>query len=181
MSRRLAPLAVAALLGLGAAAALAAEDEPPAAQAEEAAAPADETLNPLAALAKETLEGFREAPLFTPSRKRPKPPPAPVFEAARPAPPPEPPAPEPAPELKLSGVAMGPEGAVAIVQEQGATRVERLRLGDQIGGWLVTGIDADRLKLTLDDREQMYRLFERSEKSSAAKKPQNGDDSEDEQ
>lgn len=163
MSRLVSRVTLAAgFLGLALAVAAAAE---PGEAADPAEAAADAALNPLSSLDKASLEGFREAPLFTPSRTRPKPPPAPVVEAAAPPPPPPEPEPPPPPDLKLAGVATGPEGAVAIVQESGATRVERLRLGDQVGGWLVTGIEPDRLKLTLDDREQQYRLFERAEKT----------------
>lgn len=141
----------------------------PAATAEAEAAPggptADPALNPLAALDKRSLDAFRNLPLFTPSRRRPEPPPPVEVRAPPPAPkrpPPPPPAP---PELSLAGVAIGPEGAVAVIQEQGESRVERLRLGDQVGGWLVTAIDPDGLKVSLDEREHQYRLFEKKEAS----------------
>lgn len=138
------------------------------------AAPASETptpdarlLNPLAGLDKATLDGFREMPLFTPSRKRPAPPAAEPAEEAPPPPEPKQAAPAPPPELKLSGVIEGPEGAVAVVQDAGSGgKVERLRLGDQIGGWLVTGIEPAALKLTLAERDEEYRLFQRSDASA---------------
>lgn len=170
-----ASLLAASALGLGAALAtekleLAEPDH--AAPAESASI--DEALNPLAALEKGSLNGFRDLPLFTPSRRRPEPPP--VIEAEAPPPPaPVVRPPAPPPELKLAGVVLGPEGAVAIVQAVGETRAERLRLGDQKDGWLVTGIEADSLKLTLEDREQKYRLFDRS----ASKTPSAADASDD--
>lgn len=137
----------------------------PAADSADAAA-----LNPLATLEKSSLTGFRDMPLFTPSRRRPAPPSE--IEAKAPEPAPEPTheeTPPPEPELKLSGVVEGPEGAVAIVKKDGET--ERLRLGDQVDGWLVTGIEGYALKLTLNEREKEYRLFERSEASA---KPADG-------
>lgn len=144
---------------------------PPAADAPAPAAPQPEAdarlLNPLAALDKATLDGFRDMPLFTPSRKRPAPPEAAPPEEAPPPPEPKQAAPAPAPELKLSGVVEGPGGAVAVVQDVSAGgKVERLRLGDQIGGWLVTGIEPAALKLTLDEREEQYRLFQRNDASA---------------
>lgn len=136
---------------------------------EEAKAAAEDALalNPLAGLDKATLEGFRDAPLFTPSRTRPTPPPPPVAEAPPPPPPPEEePPPEP-PALKIAGIVAGPDGAVAFVSKEGEEEVEQLRLGDQVDGWLVTAIDPQILKLTLDEREQEYRLFARPDDGSA--------------
>ncbi|MDR4306868.1 hypothetical protein IHQ68_09580 [Chelatococcus sambhunathii] len=142
-----------------------------------AAAAADAlALNPLAGLDKATLEGFREAPLFTPSRTRPTPPPPPVAEAPPPPPPPEEePPPEP-PTLKIAGIVAGPDGAVAFVSKEGEEEVEQLRLGDQIDGWLVTAIDFQALKLTLDEREQEYRLFVRPDDGSATSGDDAGND-----
>ncbi|WP_020179427.1 hypothetical protein [Methylopila sp. M107] len=120
-------------------------------------------LNPLAAFDKATLDAFRDAPLFTPSRTRPPPPPPPVVAEAPPPPPPaEAPPPEP-PTLKLAGIVEGPDGAVAFVAKEGEETVEQLRLGDQVDGWLVSTIEPSALKLTLDEREQEYRLFARPE------------------
>lgn len=149
-------------------------------------------LNPLAALEKSSLSGFRDMPLFTPSRRRPVPPPV-VETAAAPPPPPRQEPPASAPELKLAGVVEGPDGSVAVVDNGG--RVERLRLGDQVDGWLVTQIGPSSLKLTLDEREEEFRLFQRSEASAASsddedederpakrpkrKRPSNADDSDD--
>lgn len=133
-----------------------------------AAKPAEaQQLNPLSSLDKATLEGFRDMPLFTPSRRRPDPPPEVEAEAPPPPPAPKRATPAPAPEITLAGIVLGPEGAVAVVQS-GAGKVERLRLGDQIGGWLVTGIESAALKLTLEEREEEYRLFERADASKSS-------------
>jgi hypothetical protein len=167
--------ALIAALAFGAATALA---EPSVAPVDEAADAAEEpgakpspdllALNPLAALDKGSLSGFRDMPLFTPSRRRPEPPPE-VAEAPPPPPPPPPTRkPTPPPELKLAGVVAGPEGAVAVIENSAdGGKIERLRLGDQVGGWLVTAIEASTLKLTLDEREEQYRMFERTESQSA--------------
>jgi hypothetical protein len=171
------PLAAAVVLAFCAGAALAQSDgeeaeAPDAAEAQPpSAGPSPETLalNPLAALDKATLDGFRDRPLFTPSRRRPEPPEEVAVEEAPPPPPPPVRAPPPPPELKLSGVVEGPGGAVAVVEnaDEGG-RIERLRLGDQVGGWLVTAIDGSSLRLTLAEREERYRIFERKEAGAGA-------------
>lgn len=167
---RAAFLLAGACLLLALAPARADEEEPAAgAPSDAAAAPApDAALNPLSRLDKASLEAFRETPLFTPSRRRPKPPEA--AEAEPPPPPPPPPAPEPAPppEITLSGIIDGPDGAIAVVNEADEERTDRLRLGDQIDGWLVTTIDPMSLRLTLGEREQEYRLFEKKDEDDAA-------------
>ena len=178
MSRWLTVLALSG--ALLASAALAQEPEPEAADkpaaAPEAAEPAPDTaaLNPLATLEKEQLSGFRDMPLSTPSRRRPEPPAA-VVEAPPPPPPPPQAAPPAAPpEIKLAGVVEGPEGAVAIVENNG--EIERLRLGDQVDGWLVTGLEGFTLKLTLDEREEEYRLFKRADAGAASPSSDDEDD-----
>lgn len=147
----------------------AADPAEPAAEEEAAAGPtADPALNPLALLDKRSLDAFRNLPLFTPSRRRPAPPPKIAARAVSTAAPPPPAAPPEPPELSLAGVAIGPEGSIAVVQELGESRVQRLRLGDQVGGWLVTAIEPEGMKITLDDREHQYRLFQKKEASAAS-------------
>jgi hypothetical protein len=175
MSRWLTVLALSG--ALLASAALAQEPEAtdkPAAPAAAEPAPDTAALNPLAALEKEQLSGFRDMPLFTPSRRRPAPPAA-VVEAPPPPPPPPQAAPPAAPpEIKLAGVVEGPEGAVAIVENNG--EIERLRLGDQVDGWLVTGLEGFTLKLTLDEREEEYRLFKRADAGAGTPASDDEDD-----
>ncbi|GLK80170.1 hypothetical protein [Methylopila turkensis] len=117
-------------------------------------------LNPLQSLGAASLTGFRDRPLFTPSRR---PPPAPVADEA-PAPLEEAAAPEPPPavqpSLRLTGVIEGPDESVAVIEELGSKQVSQLRLGDMLDGWLVTAIDPAALRLTLGEREEEYRLFD---------------------
>lgn len=180
MSRRLMTvLTLSGLLLAGAALAQAPEESPdvkPEAPAAAEPAPDTAALNPMATLDKGSLSGFRDMPLFTPSRRRPEPPAA-VVAAPPPPPPPVQAAPPAAPpEIKLAGVVEGPEGAVAIIENNG--EIERLRLGDQVDGWLVTGVEGFTLKLTLDEREEEYRLFKRAE-GGAAKPSSDDEDDED--
>jgi hypothetical protein len=129
--------------------------------------PEEAPLNPLAGLDASSLSAFRDKPLFTPSRRRPEPEaapePEPVVEAA-PAPPPE----APAPNLKLQGVVIGHEGAVAVLQDLDAGGMQRLRLGDMVSGWLVTDIGDVAVRLTLGEREQEYRLFDPQARAAQA-------------
>lgn len=121
--------------------------------------------NPLAASPLDRLSATRERPLFAPSRRPPPPPPpAPVVRQveAPPAPP---------PTLALLGIVTDGEGARAMVRTQASDKVIRARLGDQIGGWRVTQIEARRLILSLDDRSVSYVLFERLGEKKAPTEP----------
>jgi hypothetical protein len=120
------------------------------------AQPTDQTTgtlaNPLEAQPLDRLSATRERPLFSPTR--------------RPTPPPPPPPPEAAPvavvlqppNLQLFGIVVDDEGARAIVRS-GAEKVDRVQIGDDIGGWKVAQIEGRRLVLSLDGRLATYTLF----------------------
>lgn len=116
---------------------------------------APESLNPLSFIDASALPGFRDRPPFAPSRR---PPPA----TAEPAPPSgSPPAPEVRePNLRLTGVVGASDESVAVVQNLDVNETWRLRLGDSVGGWLVTAIDPMAMRLTLGEREREFRIFE---------------------
>jgi hypothetical protein len=137
--------------------------DPPAADGPPPVGPTEavsEALNPLSAIAAAALQGFRERPLFSPSRRAPQaelppePEPEPVDVAA---PPPEP---APQPNLRLTGIVEGPDDAMAVVQDLDDNTTTQLRLGDMLNGWLVTSIDPVALRLTLGERDEEYRLFD---------------------
>jgi hypothetical protein len=120
------------------------------------AQPTDQTTgtlaNPLEAQPLDRLSATRERPLFSPTR--------------RPTPPPPPRPPEAAPvavvlqppNLQLFGIVVDDEGARAIVRS-GAEKVDRVQIGDDIGGWKVAQIEGRRLVLSLDGRLATYTLF----------------------
>lgn len=124
----------------------------------------DAVLNPLRAIEKSSLDAFLKRPLFSPSRRAPEPPTR--FE---PAPPPvselpliaayEPP---PPPKLRLTGVIATNSESVAVVKNLESDATEKLRLGDVLDGWLVTSIEPIMLRMTLADRDEEFRLFERA-------------------
>jgi len=109
--------------------------------------------NPLQAQPLAGLSATRDRPLFSPDRRPPAPPLAPVAAA--------PPPPAPPPDVTLLGVVVERERARAIVRS-GSAKIERVQIGDDIGGWKVSQIEGRRLLLALDGREAAFTLFSRT-------------------
>lgn len=109
--------------------------------------------NPLSRMAFGNLGGFRQRPLFAPSRRRPD---RPVAYAAPPLPAEAPESPPP--DLRLVGIVAGVDRAVALVSRQEGASLS-LRVGDQVDAWRVDRIAPDRVVLREGEREQTYRLF----------------------
>jgi hypothetical protein len=120
------------------------------------AQPSDQTTgtlaNPLEAQPLDRLSATRARPLFSPSRRPTPPPPPPPSEAAPVAVVPQP------PNVQLFGIVMDDEGARAIVRA-GTEKVDRVQIGDDIGGWKVSQIEGRRLVLSLDGRFATFTLF----------------------
>jgi hypothetical protein len=108
--------------------------------------------NPLEAQPLDRLSATRERPLFSPTRRPIPPPPPPPPEAAPVAVVPQP------PNLQLFGIVVDDEGARAIVRS-GTEKVDRVQIGDDIGGWKVAQIEGRRLVLSLDGRLATFTLF----------------------
>jgi hypothetical protein len=119
------------------------------------AQPAEQTAgtlaNPLDAQPLDRLSATRERPLFSPTRR-----PTPL--------PPSPPEATPVeivsqpPNVQLFGIVVDEEGARAIVRS-GTEKVDRVQIGDDIGGWKVSQIEGRRLVLSLDGRFATFTLF----------------------
>jgi hypothetical protein len=60
--------------------------------------------------------------------------------------------------VQLFGIVVDDEGARAIVRS-GAEKVDRVQIGDDIGGWKVAQIEGRRLVLSLDGRFATFTLF----------------------
>lgn len=111
-------------------------------------------LNPLSSLDPADVSRFRDAPLFTPSRRpppvaRPRPETAPaITPVVRREP----------PKLRLTGIIQGSAAPSAVLQrsDQSTTTV---RIGDDVDGWLVTAIDSVAIRLRSGAHEQEYKLF----------------------
>jgi len=121
------------------------------------AQPSEQTVgtlaNPLEVQPLDRLSATRERPLFSPTRRpTPPPPPPPPPEAAPVAVVPQP------PNVQLFGIVMDDQGARAIVRV-GSEKVDRVQIGDDIGGWTVSQIEGRRLVLSLDGRFATFTLF----------------------
>ncbi len=108
--------------------------------------------NPLEVQPLDRLSATRERPLFSPTRRPTPPPPPPPPEAAPVAVVPQP------PNVQLFGIVMDDQGARAIVRA-GSEKVDRVQIGDDIGGWTVSQIEGRRLVLSLDGRFATFTLF----------------------
>jgi hypothetical protein len=60
--------------------------------------------------------------------------------------------------VQLFGIGVDDEGARAIVRS-GTEKVDRVQIGDDIGGWKVAQIEGRRLVLSLDGRFATFTLF----------------------
>lgn len=155
-----AALALAAVL----AAPVGAASAPPVGPAPVAAADAA-ALNPLSAsLRLDDLAGFRDRPLFVPTRRPPPPPEAVVVDE----PPPEPADDEEpevayqpeAPSVRLSGVLEIDSEAVAMLRSDADGVTRAVRVGDPVDDWTVAGIDEASVTFSYEDRTYEIRIFE---------------------
>ncbi|CZT33637.1 general secretion pathway protein N [Rhizobium sp. 9140] len=127
--------------------------------------------NPLSAIDPASLTGFRDRPLFSPSRTRPPDPVTePVSEAA------EPPTEQPSEPitLQLLGVIGTPEGVSALVRDESDDTRHVLRTGDLFRGWSVLSVDGRELVLDKDGETMRLPTFKPSEQVLDDETP-NGD------
>jgi hypothetical protein len=110
--------------------------------------------NPLAAQTMERLSAIVDRPLFSPSRHV-----ASTPQTSRDLEPRTPPTPPP--NLVFSGVVMDGASAHVVVQVGPEKKIIRAQVGDEIGGWTVSGILGRKLVLTLDGRFATFTLFNR--------------------
>jgi len=64
----------------------------------------------------------------------------------------------PAPKLTLMGVYMTPQGATALVRNDATREVLRRRAGEEIDGWEVASIEADRLVVSQGGKQEVLQL-----------------------
>jgi type II secretory pathway component PulC len=117
----------------------------------ETASPAG-VINPLAAPSLDRLSATRERPLFTPSRRAAPPPPpvaspAPIESVAA------------LPQIALVGVVISVQGPRAVINDMALNKIVRVRIGDEIDGWIVRQIEERLLVLSRDGRSTSYKLF----------------------
>jgi hypothetical protein len=109
--------------------------------------------NPLQVQSLDRLSATRDRPLFSPSRRPVPPPPPPIERVPEAAPPPPP------PNIAVLGIVVDGEGARAMVRSGMKMKVERVQIGDDVGGWKVSEIEGRRLVLVLDGRSATFNLF----------------------
>ncbi|WP_139790545.1 hypothetical protein [Rhizobium rhizosphaerae] len=116
--------------------------------------------NPLSTIDPASLTGFRDRPLFSPTRRRP---PAPEREPV-PAPETEPeaaPAAEPDPPLniRLLGIVGTPEGLTALVLDLDDETRHSLGPGETFHGWTVATLDGTEMVMTRGGESQDFPVF----------------------
>jgi general secretion pathway protein N len=104
--------------------------------------------NPLWALPLERLSITRERPIFSPSRRPPRPPPTYVAPVAvrQPTKPPEP----ERPAVSLIGTVIGTDVQIGVFLEKATQNVVRLRLGEGHQGWVLRVVKAREVTLVKD-------------------------------
>jgi hypothetical protein len=110
------------------------------------------SLNPLHALPKDGLRGFRERPLFSPTRTEPQ---AAPREAAAPAT--AMPSEEPPPDFRLVGIVSGAE-TLAVIRVGSDAKTTTVATGDTVGAWTVTVLP-DGVRLVAGTRTVAVDLF----------------------
>jgi hypothetical protein len=134
---------------LGAVLPAAADDVPPGLSSE----------NPLSAIDPASLTGFRERPLFSPSRTRPPDPvaePDPQVEAPNEQTP-------PTLNIELLGVIGSPDGTSALILDRDDETRHTVRVGETYQGWTVTEANGSQLVLGKDDEVIRLPVFKPSE------------------
>ncbi len=100
----------------------------------------------------------------------------PLFSKIRRPPPPEPDAPAPEPEkaqkvkVRLAGVVISPRERVALVQEPRAREITRLRVGQEIEGWVLEEILADRIILRFGELREEVKIAGEVRRAPAKRK-----------
>ncbi len=100
----------------------------------------------------------------------------PLFSKIRRPPAPEPDAPAPEPEKKqkvkvrLAGIIISPRERVALVQEPRAREITRLRVGQEIEGWVLEAILADRIVLRFGEEREEVKIAGEVRRASAKRK-----------
>jgi hypothetical protein len=120
------------------------------------------TANPLWNQPLEGLSATRERPLFSPTRRPPAPPPPAIVVRAEPAPPRAP------PSVTLLGVVTDEDGARAVLRAGRPEKTMRVRVGDDVGGWKVSQIEARQVVLSSEDRTATFTLFSGTRVDNAA-------------
>lgn len=119
--------------------------------AQEVSDAARETLNPLSAIDPSSLKGFRDRPLFSPSRSRPEDIQETVQEPFE-----EPPE---SLNLQLLGIVVTPMGATARMVDLTDDTRYSLREGDTVLDWSVESVGSSNVTLGRDGEKKQFSVF----------------------
>jgi general secretion pathway protein N len=113
--------------------------------------------NPLWAVPLSALSATGERPIFSASRRPPRPavvapPPPPPMAAAAPTAPPAP------PPLALLGAVVGTGDAIAVLLDRTTQKIIRLRQGESHGGWEVSSVQPREVTLRQAERTETLAL-----------------------
>ena len=98
-----------------------------------------------------TFEAINDRPVFLPARKALAAPADKTVAAAAAGPP-------PLPSLALVGVILDGQDSLAMIKLAGAPFAQAMAVGTSIGGWQITGVEADKIVLHAGTFEQDVRL-----------------------
>jgi general secretion pathway protein N len=101
--------------------------------------------NPLWGIPISALDATRERPVFSASRRSPRPPV--VAERVVAAPPPPKPAEPEHPPLTLVGTAIGTQKNVAVVLDRTTKTIVRLHVGETVSGWILRSVDSRTMRV----------------------------------
>ena len=114
-------------------------------------------IGPYGPIPLSALSEARERPLFSPSRRPPRPVAAPPVAAA-PVPPPPKPAEPDHPRLTLIGTIIGQQESIGIFLDQVSQAVVRLRVGQDHAGWLLHSIGEREATFKKDQRQEIVAM-----------------------
>jgi len=112
------------------------------------------TLATRSAFDRQALSEVADRPVFNPSRRRIELPPQPTMAASAPVKPPAP----PFPPIEVLGLAQSSRTAVAVLRVMSEGKVVMLREGEALQGWIVSAIDADRVRFERDGEQKEFRM-----------------------
>lgn len=113
--------------------------------------PGPTTVNPLSAIDPASLTGFRERPLFSPSRRLP--------EAELPTAPEAVEAPTETSDVLLLGIVTTPSGAIARVTDSSSNENQSIREGDLFRDWRVVSIGASEVTMERNGEAKTLTVF----------------------
>jgi general secretion pathway protein N len=122
--------------------------------------------NPLWAIPLSSLTATRERPIFSPSRRPPRPAVLPAVVRAPPPAPPPPAKPE-RPHFQLVGTVAKDANGIAVIIDQTTKNVIRLKMGEGYNGWILDSIQGRSITLKKGELTETFALPKSTDRESA--------------